>query len=365
MRIAQNVDVSLGVWDIETLRGLFDIGIYNPDTKEFIDFEISPFRNDLYKLVAFYTKNDKYDYWVSFNGIGFDHQVLQYIVQEHQNWTDYTWSQICRKIHDFVQLKIIEAQRFKIALPYYESSFPVKPLDVFRIHHFDNEAKRTSLKWVEYMMDMDVEEMPIHHTQESLTAEEIKIVKDYRKHDLIATHCLLLLTLGELDKVAETIKENFGYDVDLTHLEDYKGKNKIQDRFDVQKETGLDCLNWSDVKIGEEWNKKDYMTAEKLRDASKLFTKKIKHPYGQRFKNFFPSTMKFQTKSFIDFFEKLGNEYVKNMKQEFTLKVGKTTYTIAKGGLHSTEKDRRIIVHEGWKYTDLDVGLNCGPIKTT
>lgn len=35
------IDVKLGIFDIETLRGLFDVGIFDPDTKEWYEFEIS------------------------------------------------------------------------------------------------------------------------------------------------------------------------------------------------------------------------------------------------------------------------------------------------------------------------------------
>ena len=191
------------------------------------------------------------------------------------------------------------------------------------------------------MLNEDVEEMPIHHSKENLTREEIEIIRAYRRNDVKVTEKLFQLTLGN---------------VDIPELKDYKGKNKIQDRFDVMQETGLQCLNWSDVKIGEEWNKLDYMKEENISDPRDLFPKKVKHPYGQKFKNFFPKHMEFQTDQLKDFVKKLGNEYVKNTKQEFPIKIGNTTYTIAKGGLHSTEKHRHITIPKGFRYDDEDIG---------
>lgn len=340
MKIAEGMNVKLGIFDIETLKGMVDIGIYDPDADTWVEFEISEYKNDLYSFVKFYTSGKEYDYWVSFNGISFDHQVLQYIVNEYENWYELGGLEIAGLVHEFVQ-DLIDNQRYEIPLPFKESVFPVKPIDLFKIHHFDNEARRTSLKWCEFMMNMDVEEMPIHHTQEKLSLEDIKIIKDYRRHDILATYNLLKVTLG---------------DVDIPELNDYKGKNKIQDRFDVMEVAGLPCLNWSDVKIGEEWNKTDYKKAENIKDDSQLFTKKIKHPFGQKFKNFFPKTMHFRTDALKKFVEELGNEYVKNIKQEFSITIGKTTYTIAKGGLHSTEKNRAIVPSKGFRYTDIDVG---------
>lgn len=349
MVIAQGIDKKVGICDCETLAELFDVGVYDPDTGEWIEFEVSKYKNELDKFVKWYLSKPV-DYLVTFNGIGFDQQVLEYIVDNYQKWYDLTNLEICAKIAQFAQ-DIIENQRYGIFLPYKDHQFSIPALDVFRIHHFDNEAKRTSLKWCAFMLNMDVEEMPIHHLAAGLTEEDVKLVRSYRRNDVLVTLGLLYITLGEVDKVLEINGGN-----SIEELKDYKGKNKIQDRFDVRKETGLECLNWSDVKIGEEWNKADYKRSENIKDDSILFPKKVKHPYGKKFKQFFPPSIDFTTKSMNDFVQMLGNQYVTGEKQEFPVKIGNTTYTVAKGGLHSNEKYRRVIPPEGMVCRDGDVG---------
>lgn len=339
MKIAVEKDVKLGICDIETFLELFDVGAYDPDTQEWIEFEVSRYKNELYHFVKWY-KSKPYDFLVTFNGIGFDQQVLEWVVDSYEEWYDLDGLEICRKISDYAQM-LIENTKYGLFLPYKENKFSVPALDLFRIHHFDNDARRTSLKWCEFMFNMDVEEMPVHHLKTGLTQEEIAEVKRYRRHDVMATYKLLELTLGR---------------VDLPELKDYKGKNKIQDRFDVMAETGLQCLNWSDVKIGEEWNKLNYLKATGIRDETLIFPKKVVHPYGKKFKQFFPKTMKFETQLFQDFVKKLGETYVLAEKQEFKITVGQTTFTIAKGGLHSNEKNRTVVVPKGWKLRDADVG---------
>lgn len=334
------IDVKLGIFDIETLRGLFDVGIFDPDTKEWYEFEISYRRNDLFKFINFY-QSKRFDYWVSFNGIGFDHQVIQYIIEEHQKWFDLSNVEICMKIHDFVQ-QLIDNQSYGIFLPYREERFPVKCIDLFRIHHFDNEARRTSLKWCAFMMNMDVEEMPIHHGKIEFTDSEVEMVKSYRRNDVLVTEGLLYVTLGN-SLIPGLVDE-------------YKGKNKIQDRFDVLAETGMLCLNWSDVKIGEEWNRLNYIIAENIKDERSIFPKRVIHPYGKKFKQYFPKSMKFRTQALRDFVEKLGNTSVLAEKQEFPITIGQTTYTLAKGGLHSNESNRLLRAAPGYYLRDADVG---------
>ena len=351
MLLANGIEKKVGICDIETMRELFDVGCFDPDTGEWTEFEVSSYKNELFQFVKWYTSKP-FDFLVTFNGIGFDQQVMQWIVNNHQKWYDLDNLEITKLISDYGQ-KVIEDSKFNIPHEYKEEHFSIPSIDIFRIHHMDNEARRTSLKFCEFMMNMDVEEMPVHHLQENLTQEDIRITKEYRRHDVMATYCLLLLTLGR----TEDVEKVTGNPID--ELNFYKGKNKIQDRYDVWNETGLWCMNWSDVKIGEEWNKADYKTAEKIghdEERRRLYPTKAIHPYGKKFKQFFPSTVSFQTEQVNKFVKSFGNQYVKAEKQEFHLTMGETRYTIAKGGIHSNERNRKISVPSGYTYDQIDVG---------
>lgn len=342
MLLAQGIERKLGICDIETYKECLYIACLDPDTRNWIDFEVSNFKNELYEFVKWYTSKP-FDYLVTYNGINFDQQILQWIVDKHQEWFDFTGLQIAELASNRAG-KIIEDSNYGIPPKYREKDFSIAPIDVFRIHHFDNDAKRTSLKWCAFMLNMDVEETPVPFDKEFLSQSDIELVKGYCRNDILVTEEVLQLTLGHTS---------------LEEMSEYKGKNKIQDRFDVQKETGMDCLNWNDVKIGEEWNKLDYKIAEKIKDdeeRGKLFSKKIKHPYGQRFSKFFPKTMQFNSELLNKFIEQLGSHYVKAEKQEFHIEIGSTRYTIAKGGIHSNEKNRKITIPKGWKCRDADVG---------
>lgn len=341
MKIAEGINESLYVCDIEVLHDIIDIGCYDPDKKEWIEFEMSRRKNDINRFINFYTSN-KYKYFVGFNNIDYDQNMLQYILKNHDGWYDLTGAEIAALVRRYND-KHIDNRKYKIPARWKESDFPITPLDLYTIHHFDNDAKRTSLKWCAFMMNMSVEEMPIEHYRKDLSDNELDMVISYRRNDVKVTEGLLDITLGQVHD-------------DLPELSDYKGKNKIQDRFDVMKETGLICLNWSDVKIGEEWNKLDYMKALNISEEKALFSKDIKYPYGKKFKKYFPKTMEFQTKLLKNFTKSLGEEYVKNQKQEFPITINKTTYTIAKGGIHSTEKNREVIPPPGFICRDADVG---------
>ena len=61
-------------------------------------------------------------------------------------------------------------------------------IDLFKMHHWDNPAKRSSLKWIQYSMDWEnMLDMPIHHETEIKTLEEIDTILNYNINDVKST----------------------------------------------------------------------------------------------------------------------------------------------------------------------------------
>lgn len=326
--------------DAETLKELIIWGGKDPKTGEWIYYEVSRRRNDIDALVKFLVES-QYDAVVTYNGVGFDLQVLQYILDNHEKWYDKTWKEVCNIVYQFVQ-EMISNQDYNIQPPYKEQYMDIKSIDLFKILHYDNENRRTSLKWCMYSMDMDIELMDADHGKEDLTEEEIEQTVQYWKNDIEATCELYKYCLGECDHP------------------DYKGKNKIQLRLDLMEEMKLQwpAVNWNDVKIGAELNKKTYLDLTGM-NHNKLWdkVKSKKGRTGFRFKDCYPDYMKFQTPQFREFFKKVGDTVVNlNIKQEFPFTYNNTTYTLAKGGGHSTEKARLVQPSDNQILLDADVG---------
>ena len=62
-------------------------------------------------------------------------------------------------------------------------------IDIFKMHHWDNPAKRSSLKWIQYSMDwQNIIDMPIHHETEIVTSQEdINLILTYCINDVKST----------------------------------------------------------------------------------------------------------------------------------------------------------------------------------
>lgn len=319
------------VYDIECYAGLFLYMGYRISEKRWVQFEISQYRNDIDALVK-HLLDSGIDYAVSFNGLGYDSQVLQYITDKQHLWVDLPTMEIVTLIRKFSD-KIIDDSKYDLFPPYREEDLYAKQIDLFKVHHFDNKAKRCSLKWLEFSMDApSVDETPIPWEQRTFSEIEVAGVKKYCRADIENTLRFWRYTIGETD-----------------HPE-YKGRNMIQQRMDLIQEFQfpVSALSWSDVKMGDEINKSVYMKTTGIGDRRTLKDMKLRAPRTKPFTygDCIPSYVEFRTHEFKQFFERIKKEKVKlnDKKKKYPFRYNGTTYVIAKGGIHSNEKYRIVRV---------------------
>lgn len=334
--------MKIKVYDIECYKVWFYIFLYDPDTKKEYSFEISKWKNQLYELVSFIESCKSDDYWVGYNNVNYDFQVIQYIIDNYNNWHER--EDIYSLIYDFSKWTISETDNGGFP-KYRESSFSIPQIDLFKINHFDNKNKYTSLKWIQYMTNWpNLETMPHDFDDENLTQEQLIQDALYCRNDALSTYHFYLYTTGQVD-------HKF-----------YKDNNKIQNRIDIYKEGLLpkEVINYSDVKIGDELNKKKYIERRgiELSDIYKL--KRNRKPTKSfTFGDAIPDYVKFQTPELIEFYNKIKKEKVSLIqgdKTQYLCEFRGTTYSIMRGGIHSVDESRVIIPKEDEYLEDSDVG---------
>jgi hypothetical protein len=335
MRIGKN-EWKICVADIETMKEYILLSFYDFEKDIWYEFEINSFKNDLYKFVNFYNKSN-WDRIVWYNGIGFDTQVIQFILDSYQEWFDFTNLEVCQIIYSFVQ-KLIDDKKFGMFNPYKVERLEIPPIDVFTILGLDNEARYTSLKKCQFQLDYkNVEEMPIHHGKTNLTQDEINLVKSYCRNDVLSTYQVFKLTLGDTDHPL------------------YKGNNQIDLRLDIQEEFGLDCINYSDIKIGDELLKLSY-AKEINKDIKNLpnkgfFRKEIKLKFC------IPKYVSFKTPQLSRILDDTKSKVIgQRGKHEVCFNFKGTEYTIGLGGGHSSNDSQIWEEDENHLIVDLDVG---------
>jgi len=207
-------------YDLETyLHCFLFTGKFADDPKLQV-FEISRRRNEKQALLDWlsYLQNDNAT-MIGFNNLGFDYPVIHHLMNE-----PYTFD--AQKAYLFAQ-QLFASQRGERNLHQIWMSDRIIPqIDLFKINHFDNPAKSTSLKALQFAMRSEsVEDLPFPPDAE-LTDEMIEKLREYNAHDVVKT-------------------EMFG--------------EKCYHLIEMRKElldNGVlsgDVLNFSDVKIGEEY----------------------------------------------------------------------------------------------------------------
>jgi hypothetical protein len=322
------------IYDIETMQECFIVVCMQPE-KTPRSFVVSNWQNQLDAFVK-YTDTHKEAYWVGYNNLRFDGQVVEWILRNYEQWHDCTGLEICAKIAQKAQ-DVIHDANFDVFAEYREHELTLKQLDLFKIHHYDNKNRRVSLKRLEFEMDLEnIEEMPIHHTKTNMTKDEVFLSLQYCFNDVDATYEFYKITLGDTDHPL------------------YKGNNQIQLRKDIEEEFGIKCLNYSDSKIGDEIIKK-YYCQEKGIDIRELprkgyFRKSI------NMKNCIAPYVEFETKQLQDLLSsvkkrKLG--LTDNFKEH--VHFYGNVYSFMKGGLHTENKPEVFEQDEDHEIIDWDV----------
>jgi len=92
-------------------------------------FVVSEFRDDFDAYVDFLKENVKnQEYHISYNGLGFDSQITQYVLENHQEWKGLSPLVIARIIYGYAQT-VINKQELKEMLDYAPYKLSIKQID--------------------------------------------------------------------------------------------------------------------------------------------------------------------------------------------------------------------------------------------
>lgn len=214
------------IYDLESYPNCFTMTIVHASGKHLRQYEISDRKDEtegLANCLRYLVKNKCR--MVGYNNLSYDYSLIHEIIQElisakSDNRSPKitaaamykTTMQIIKKMHES------DDKWYGVR----ESDHFIKQVDLYKIHHFDNAAKATSLKMLEVnMRSPNVEDLPFE-VGKKLTSAEMDVLLKYNKHD-----------------VMETLKFY------------YYSNEALQLRVELSEKFGFDCTNFSDSKIGE------------------------------------------------------------------------------------------------------------------
>lgn len=319
----------LEVYDLESLSNVFTYTGYCPKTDTWFQYVICPWRNNA-KL--FYEHITEKFIQCGFNNLAYDypleHHFLRHWKGEYEFYNGYELSQALYAKSQY----LIDELFTEVKKPF------IPQIDLYKIWHYNNKARMTSLKDLEIQMRMEnVEEMPIHHTQWCKEGDEIKIL-EYNKNDVLATYKFLLVTLGK------------------TEYPLYKGENKLQLRNDLNKKFHVNVTNMGDVPMGEELMLQLY--CRETGNNPWYLKKSGGTPRSIiNLKDCIPKWCDLKTKEFNNFLNQVKNTSVKGEKGEFQFSViyHQYKFDFGLGGSHGSIRPGVYESDNDWIIVDYDV----------
>lgn len=314
------------VMDYETMSTFF-VGIFmHHKTDEKKVFLVHELQDDLPEFIKFLGDCKLNNEWhISFNGLSFDSQITEAIMQNKRKLLNMTTQERVDFIYNKSQSVINRPNESWPEWPYWKLS--IKQVDIYKTNHWDNPNKRSSLKWVMCNMDWpNVQEMPIHHATPVHTWEEISEVVDYCCNDVAATKKIFQLSKPLMDVRAV-----------------------------INRKYGLNCYSYSNTKLGSELLLKMYCeSAGKEKREVKMY--RTERPVIPIKDILFPY-LSFQSPDLIGFHEMLKGKVITNTKNDFkyTLKYKGSEFFYGAGGIHQCIQTGIYLAGDGWIIKDLDV----------
>ena len=223
------------VYDIETYPNVFTLALEHTDAPLCWSFEISDQRNDSKEIIEFlqYLK-DTNARMVGYNNLGFDYPVLHTLIRMGKSDAQTLYDKA---------MAIINSQDDEDNGKWMHQVSPsdrfVEQIDLFKIHHFDNKARATSLKVLEFNMRSDtIEDLPFP-VGTMLGKEQIVTLKHYNAKDVRETKAFYFKTL-DMIRFREELTAKYSRDF-MNHNDTKIGKDYFVMKLE---EAGVACYDF-------------------------------------------------------------------------------------------------------------------------
>lgn len=313
------------VYDLETYPNIFTFAGKFYGQSEFQVYEISDRRDNKQALLAAISYLQNIDVeMVGFNNNGFDYPIIHELITN-------PWTFTYQKAYDMAQ-QIITSQRrgFNVNhVKWHERK--IRQVDIYKFCHFDNEAKATSLKALQFAMrSPSVEDLPFE-VGTYLNDEQKDTLIKYNIHDIQETERFFSLVENQLDMRREFLNDGT-----------IRG----------------DVLNYNDVKIGVE-----YLIERIGRNKCYAPNGRARNTYRDtvHFSNVVLNKIEFKTAPFqavLDWFKKQAVYCSVKGAPTPTLKnvdLGGIPFFFGVGGLHASADNKVFYSDENHQIVDIDV----------
>ena len=323
------------IYDVESFPNCFTLtacALHDVNTMH--TWEISAFRDDSASLYAWcdMLARDQVP-MIGFNNVHYDYVILHTFLNE---CTLMSSAEIAEWLYRKTQAVIMYGEHFAHTI--WERDRFIPQIDLFKINHFDNRAKTTSLKALQIAMrSPNVVDMPVQ-VGTVLTREQIdNLLIPYNRHDVRETH-----------RFAHYIRKAIDF------------------RAGLIGEFGPDVLNYNDTKIGAKLlerrlgrgithdvnNQIRQTVRHRVALADVIFPYvRFNNPEFQRVLDF----MRAQVLTPDDLVDPDGPVRTKGVFTGLKASVAGLDYHFGTGGIHGSLASQRVSADDQYAIVDIDV----------
>ena len=305
------------IYDLETFEHIFTCATFNPYSGQRFLFEISDRRNDIVQFIAFLNWCQETNVkMVGFNNFYFDYPILDTIIKLGEQCT---LSDIRQKCNEIIGSDWNQRFNHVIWQPWIDQ------VDLYKIMHFDNISKATSLKMLECRMNMTtVEELPFAPDAYLDNSQKDELIS-YNWHDDDATHQFMREIWSEIELRIDLTDK---YGIDMTNMADSKIGSEIFSK--ALKDKGIRCHKSVQTPRNEGIVLKDCI-------ASYIH---VRHPELIRIKERFEAKTIFETKGVFD---------------DMVADIDGIEHVFGTGGYHASVKNKVFKECEKFMLVSIDV----------
>ena len=292
------------VYDLESYPNIWTCCIADMQTRKLKVFEVSA-RKDQREEMFEYLRNIRRQkgVMVGFNNNSYDYPLLHQFLKNKE----MTPSELFEYGNKIIKSSYGD-NRWQYQVK--DKDVMIQQLDLFKLNHFDNKAKATSLKMIEFnSRSNNIEDLP-YPVGMTLNPQQMDVLIKYNAHDV-----------KETVKFFEANKKNIDF------------------RIDLGKKYGFNALNWNDSKIGSEYFIMELEKAGIRCYGSDGKPRKTKRPYIDLADCIFPY-VKFERPEFNAVLEWLRKQRITETKGVFSDIMEHELGDVAKYALLTTKKEK-------------------------
>ena len=313
------------IYSIECYRNFFCYTGYDYTHDCYYQFSIGCGKNDIVNLHKHLLSNIMQ---IGFNNLCIFYPVLHNFIQNFtyykQSPPDYVASIMKMFLDDIIQQDgtfIKDGEKY------------IRQIDLFRILHYNNKSRATSLSDIKFHLGMNI--IPKPNIETVMPGD----VYDILLHSTNNTQAIVGL---------------FNTVIGKTNNPYYKDRNIIQMRFNIKNKLNIPCINYSDSKLGEQIVIYSYCRKKNIEPSS---VKELRtNRYFIDFSECVPNL------EFINNdFNKLKSYYSNfkmtdpNEKPEYKIHINNIVLSFGAGGIHSNSNSSKYISDDEYTYLDLDI----------